>query len=199
MRRATIAGLAVALVSILPAHSQTAEAAAPNIAQAEPPSPQVLRALRVAKASYIVSRLYHYGDKRDFLPYVNALVNEHEYLKAYAVSKGRPGQGYGAAYYWSLVYGGANFGLQCYTTAPGRCVGPLDVKGKPGSMEPLRNISYHCQEMLEGYLRGYRDRGLCEYVMQPRNPHDWGGGMFRRTDARFRRLLAEGYASGAVQ
>ena len=42
MRRATIAGLAVALVSILPAHSQTAEAAAPIIAQAEPPSPEVL-------------------------------------------------------------------------------------------------------------------------------------------------------------
>jgi len=167
------------------------------------PAPEVLRALRIAKASQVVRAGYSYGDERDFLPYVPYLVRYHEYLEGEAIRKGKPGQGYAAAYWWSLVYGGANFSLKCHRSAPGNCRGPLDVKGKRGSGNPQRNIEYHCQEMLTGYLLGYRGLGLCEYVMMPNAPRGWSYrwdkslrrsvDIFERTDMRHRVLLARWY------
>jgi hypothetical protein len=180
LRIATIAGLLLLLVA--PAYTQQDE----------------LRALRIAKASQVVRAGYSYGDERDFLPYVPYLIDYHAQLERDAIRKGKPGQGYAAAWWWTLVYGGANFSLKCHRRAPGRCVGPLDVKGKRGSDDPKRNIEYHCQEMLQGYLRGYRGLGLCRYVMMPGRPTDWGGGMFRRTHARHLRLLSAGYAAGKL-
>lgn len=162
-------------------------------------SAQDLHAIRVAKCRYVVRHAYYYGDERDFLPYCEYLVTYHEQLERDACAKGKPASGYGAAWWYSLVYGGANFSLKCYRRAPGRCVGPLDVKGKPGSIDPKRNIQYHCQEMLTGYLAGYRGLGLCRYVMLPARPTDWGGGMFAKTDARLRAVLAAGYRDGEVR
>ena len=172
----------------------------------EPPMPVVptvgeqrreLRDLRIAKASQIVRAGYSYGDERDFLPYVPYLIDYHTQLERNAVAKGKPAHGYADAWWWTLVYGGANFSLKCYRRAPGKCVGPLDVKGKRGSIDPKRNIQYHCQEMLEGYIKGYRDLGLCRYVMKPSAPTDWGGGMFRKTNARHLTLL-KGYYSACI-
>lgn len=201
------AGLALTLAGATPAR-QTQPEPKPCAGESSPLSAKDLRALRVAKAEYIVKRLYNYPDRRSFLPYVSVLVNEHEYLEAYAVSKGKPGQGYADAYFWSLVYGAANFELKCYTSAPGNCEGPLDVKGKRGSRDPKTNIAYHTQEMLQGYLQGYRGRRLCEYVMYPADPRSWGYkwdkklgrrvGRFEATEIKMRACIAEGYASGEL-
>jgi hypothetical protein len=190
LRIATIAGLLLLLVA--PAYTQQDE----------------LRALRIAKASQVVRAGYSYGDERDFLPYVPYLIDYHAQLERDAIRKGKPGQGYAAAWWWTLVYGGANFSLKCHRRAPGRCVGPLDVKGKRGSDDPKRNIEYHCQEMLQGYLRGYRGLGLCRYVMMPGRPQEWqviwcpqlgrSAGRFERTNLRHLRLLSAGYAAGEL-
>ncbi len=171
-------------------------------------APDATHDLRVAKARAVVSAGYSYGDERDFLPYVGYLVTYHEQLERDALAKKKPAEGYASAYWWTLVYGGSNFGLRCYRRAPGACVGPLDVKGKRGSIDPHRNIQLHCQEMLEGYLRGYRDLGLCRYVMYPARPHDWGyawcpalgrrAGRFERTDLRHRTLLGNAYRAGEI-
>ena len=149
---------------------------------------------RYDKASYIVRRLYHYGDRRDFLPYVGYLIAEHQRLER------KSGQrGFGAAYFFSMIYSAANFGMRCYATAPGWCAGPMDTK-TPGRylLDPRANIRHHVAEMLDGYRRGYRDRGLCEYVFTPANPRDWGGGRFRRTEAKMRDCLARGQRLGRV-
>ena len=180
----------VALTVAIAAHAGAADLAPDAKQQA-----MKLLVVRCDKASYVVARLYHYGDRRDFLPYVPALVSEHRRLEAKA---GKRADGFGAAYWFSLVYGAANFGLRCYARAPGGCVGPLDCKRVPGAIDPRVSIRHHVAEMLEGYLRGYRDRGLCEYVFYPAAPRDWGGGRFQRTDARMRGCLDLGYKLGKV-
>ena len=149
--------------------------------------------LRVKKAEYVVGRLYHYGDRRDFKPYCRYLVEQHQKL---ADKSGEPG--YAGAWFYSLVYGAANFGLRCYGTAPGNCAGPLDVKHYPLVLDPKTNIRYHTSEMLQGWKRGYRGRGLCEYVMYPARPHDWGGGRFRKTEATMRLCIERGYKLGKL-
>jgi hypothetical protein len=123
---------------------------------------------------------------------VGFLIAEHQRLEMAAVAKGKRGHGYSAAYWYSLVYGAADFGLRCYATAPGACAGPMDVKHFPLVRDPRRNVTWHVEEMLQGYLRGYRGRGLCEFVFYPAAPRDWGGGRFQRTEARMQDTLARG-------
>lgn len=151
---------------------------------------QRVHELRVKKAERLVATFY---PGSGFLPYCDYLVTTHERMEA---DHGAPG--FGAAYYWSLVYGAANFSLRVGGVAPGNCAGPMDVKAYPLVRDPVKNIDWHCREMLGFYKRGVRGRRLCEYVMLPARPHDWGGGRFRRTDMKFRECIAQGYAVGKL-
>lgn len=149
-----------------------------------------LHSLRVAKAERIVGTFYA---NSGFLPHCETLVSTHERM---AREHGQPG--FADAWYWSLVYGGANFGLQVGGVAPGSCAGPMDVKHSPLVLDPVANIEWHCREMLGFYKRGVRGRNLCEHVMLPSAPRDWGGGRFRRTDAKFRECIRQGYEVGKL-
>lgn len=148
--------------------------------------------LRVRKCELLVTTFY---PKSGFLPYCEVLVTTHERMEA----EGGPRMnGFGGAWYWSLVYGATNFGLRVGGVAPGHCAGPMDVKHWPLVLDPVENIEWHCREMAGFYRRGVRGRALCEHVFLPANPRDWGGGRFRRTDMRFRRCIAEGYRVGRL-
>ena len=145
-----------------------------------------LHELRVRKCEKLVRTFY---PNSGFLPYCETLIATHERMEA----EGRPrAAGFGGAWYWSAVYGAANFSLRVGATAPGNCAGPMDVKHRPLVTDPVANIEWHCREMLGFYVRGVRGRDLCESVFYPRAPRDWGGGRFRRTDARFRECLNGG-------
>jgi hypothetical protein len=151
-----------------------------------------LHALRVRKCERLVATFYA---NSGFLPYCETLVATHERMEA---EGGERARGFGAAWYWSLVYGAANFGLRVGGVAPGSCAGPMDVKHRPLVLDPVANIEWHCREMLGFYKRGVRGRDLCEHVMLPAAPRDWGGGRFRRTDARFRACIERGYEVGKL-
>jgi len=157
--------------------------------------------LRVKKCERIILTFYNYRNsdgsiaRANFLPYVNYFISYHEELER---NGGNSAAGFGATWYWSLVYGGANFGMRCYGVAPGNCAGPLDVKHYPLILDPEENIRYHCNEMLSYYKRGVRNRRLCEWVFYPAAPRDWGGGRFRMTDAKHRECIARGYAVGKL-
>ena len=56
------------------------------------------------------------------------------------------------------------------------------------------NIHAHVSETWLGYSKGYRGRGLCEYVMLPSAPRDYGNGRFARTDAKHRTVIVQAYA-----
>ena len=152
----------------------------------------VLHNLRVKKCERLVLTFADYGDSRAaFLPHVEFFISEHERL------------GMAGEWYWSLVYGYANFGLRCYATAPGGCAGPMDVKHWPRITDPEANIRWHCAEMAGFYRRGVRGRDLCESVFYPKKPRDWdndsdGRGRFERTDDAFRKCLSEGYRVGKL-
>jgi hypothetical protein len=143
---------------------------------------------RIAKARVVVS-LYPHPGRHSFRPWVGTLIREHERY-------GDPE--FAAAYWYSLVYGGANFSLRCYATAPGSCAGPMDVKHRPPVLDPAANIRHHVREMWTGWQNGYRGRGLCEYVMLPSRPHDWGGGKFAKADARHRARIRKAYREGEL-
>jgi len=151
-----------------------------------------LHEARVRKCERLVATFYAGSG---FLPYCETLIATHERMER----EGGPAlRGFGAAWYWSLVYGAANFGLQVGATAPGSCAGPMDVKHWPLVTDPAENIEWHCREMGEYYRRGVRGRDLCESVFYPAAPRDWGGGRFARTDAMFRACIARGYAVGKL-
>lgn len=59
----------------------------------------------------------------------------------------------------------------------------------PLVLDPVANIEHHCREMLGFWQRGVRGRRLCECVFLPARPRDWGGGRFRRTEARHRAVI----------
>lgn len=153
-------------------------------------TPGAVHDLRVRKAERIVATFY--ADS-GFLPYCEVLVATHERM---AAEHAQPG--FAAAWYWSLVYGAANFGLRVGGVAPGACAGPMDVKHSPLVLDPVANIEWHCREMLGFYKRGVRGRRLCEHVFLPAAPRDWGGGRFRRTDRRFRACIRRGYEAGKL-
>ena len=143
-----------------------------------PSAAERLHDLRVRKCEKIVRALY---PDSGFLPYVEFFIAEHERL------------GMGEAWWWSLVYGGANFSLKVGGRAPGNCCGPLDVKGLPLATDPHDNIRRHCREMLGFWKRGVRGRDLCEHVFYPAAPRDWqvrdGEGRFARTESRHREVI----------
>lgn len=149
--------------------------------------------LRVKKCSYIVKTFYDHKGKAAFLPHVEYYISCFEGMEADAVRRGKKAEGFSSAWYWGLVYGGANFSLRCYAVAPGNCAGPMDVKNYPLITDPEENIKHLCSEMLAFYVKGVRGRDLCEHVFLPANPRDWGGGKFRKTDLMFKKALQKGY------
>jgi hypothetical protein len=177
--------------------------------------------LRVKKARIIVLAFYNHVDRHgnptraNFLPYCEYLVTTHERLEAEGLRKlalavetndkakireYKHSSGYGGAWYWSLVYGGANFSLRCHARAPGLCAGPMDVKSTSWAQhermvaDTEANILWHCEEMWGFWKDGVRGRDLCEYVFYPHRPHDWGGGRFQRTDNKHRERLLLAYS-----
>ena len=142
----------------------------------------------------IIANLYARGDSRDFYPWCGTLIAEHERLALTSPE----GRGFESAWWWSMVYGGANFNLRCYTTAPGNCAGPMDVKHLPLLTDPGDNIRYHCLEMFGFWKRGVRGIDLCKHMFYPAAPRDWGGHMFAVTDERHRIAIFRGYARGRL-
>ena len=141
------------------------------------PDPAALRDLRVRKCRVIVDALY---PGSGFGPHVEHFIDEHERM------------GIGDEWQWSLAYGGSNFSLRVGGRAPGRCYGPMDVKGPvPASwrpthlytgawsdsrlLDPRINISVHVAEAAYHHRRtgrtGYR---LMQAVFLPSAPRDWG-------------------------
>lgn len=165
-----------------------------------------LHKLRVKKCTRIIESFYNYRhkdgsmSKTNFLPYIEYFISYHERLEKDAVAKGKESaKGFGDAWYWSTVYGGANFSMSCYSTAPGSCAGPLDVKHSPLVLDPKANIRFHCNEMFSYYTRNnVRGINLCKWVMLPSRPTDWGGGRFSKTDAKFKDCINKGYKIGKL-
>ena len=156
-----------------------------------------IHALRVQKCMRIIKTFYNYKGKTNFSPYVEYFISYHEQLEK---NGGKDAKGFSEAWWWSLVYGGANFSMSCYSTAPGNCAGPLDVKHYPLVLDPKANIRHHCQEMFS-YYKNNNARGieLCKYVMLPASPRDWGGGMFRKTNQKHMNCIAKGYKFGNLR
>lgn len=159
-----------------------------------------LHKLRVKKCTRIIETFYDYRhkdgsmSKTNFLPYVEYFISYHERLEKDAVEKGNmSAKGFGDAWYWSTVYGGANFSMSCYSTAPGSCAGPLDVKHSPLVLDPRANIRFHCNEMFSYYKRGVRGINLCKWVFLPANPRDWGNNMFAKTNIKYIECIHNGY------
>ena len=149
--------------------------------------------LRVKKCEILIKAFYNHEGRANFLPHVEYFISHHE---AY---EGNPnGKGFGATWYWSLVYGGANFSMRCYATAPGNCAGPLDVKHYPLVRDPQANIRHHCAEMYGFYAHGVRGIDLCKHVFLPANPRDWGRGRFRRTEKKHRDRINLAYQRGEL-
>lgn len=169
-----------------------------------------LHELRVKKATILVKAFYDHPGRANFGPYCDYLVSTHEAIEAEGLRKKGLGiegyeyaEGYGAAWWWSMVYGGANFSLRCYGKARGGCAGPMDVKHWPRVLDPQKNIRWHCEEMWEAYKVGTRGLALCEYVMLPDDPRDWdidehGDGRFARTDAKHRKRITLAYREGEL-
>lgn len=139
------------------------------------------REMRIAKCKYIVQTLY---PNSGFLPYCAVLIDEHMRLERECAA-----DGYGEAWWWSLVYGAAEFGLQVGVIAPNNRTGPMGVYHRPPILEPAENIRYHCHRMLRYYKRGIRGIKLCEVMHDPLHPCDWNNGIFERTHKRFRRCI----------
>jgi len=144
--------------------------------------------LRRAKLMRLVEQLY---PASGFLPYVDFFCSEHERL-------GMP-----EAWWWSAVYGAANFSLRVGATGPGNCAGPMDVKHWPLVTAPKANIRWHCAQMAGFYRSGVRGLSLCEHVFYPARPHDWqrdryGHGRCWRTDRAHRACIARGYQVGKL-
>lgn len=159
----------------------------------------MIHELRVRKAKIIVDAFYDHTGRANFSPHCEYLITYHERLEVEGARKGYEyARGYGAAWYWSMVYGGANFSLRCYAVAPGSCAGPMDVKRAPLVLDPERNIAWHVEEMWGFYKRGIRGLALCEHVFLPANPRDWGGGRFAKVDRKHRRRIKKAYEDGEL-
>lgn len=159
-----------------------------------------LHEIRVKKCKRIIETFYNHPGRANFGPHVEYFVSYHEQLERDHLAKGdRRAEGFGATWWWSLVYGGANFGMTCYGIAPGSCAGPLDVKHRPLVLDPEANIRHHTQEMFGYYLhKGVRGIDLCKWVMYPARPHDWGGGRFRKTDLKHKKDILRAYEFGKL-
>ena len=147
---------------------------------------EVRNQLALAKCRLVVRECY---PNSGFYPWCGTLIAEHEKREV---------PGFAAAWWYSLVYGGANAKLKVGAVFPGNCAGPMDVRAYPLVLEPGANIRHHTDEMWLGYRKGYRDRRLAEYVMLPSAPRDWGGGRFKHTDARHRSVIRRAYKEGKL-
>jgi len=160
--------------------------------------PPRTRHLRILKAQRIVATFAGYSGRSSFLPYVEDLI---DYCSEVAEKNGEPE--FAATWYWALVYGYANFGLRCYSIAryadSADCSGPFDVKQEPHVLDPIENMKHHVDEQFIGWQKGYRGIDLCKYVMLPSAPRDWGGGMFAKTDRKFRACIQRGYEVGKLR
>lgn len=152
---------------------------------------EVRNQIALAKCRIIVQTCY---PDSGFYPWCGTLVREHERV---ADLKGAPE--FASSWWYSLVYGGANFGVRVGGIAPGSCAGPMDVKHWPLVLEPGANIRWHVREAYLGYSKGYRGLRNAEYVMLPSAPRDWGGGRFRKTDARHRAVIRRAYKEGRLE
>lgn len=159
-----------------------------------------LHKMRVKKCRRIIETFYNHAGRANFGPHIEYFISYHEQLEKDYIAKGdKRAKGFGDTWWWSLVYGGANFGMTCYGVAPGNCAGPLDVKHYPLVLDPKANIRYHCQEMFGYYLhRGTRGIDLCKTVMFPARPFDWNGGMFRRTNEKHTKDILRAYKLGKL-
>lgn len=154
---------------------------------------QALRDLRIRKCRAIVRALY---PRSGFGPHVEHFIDEHERM------------GIGDEWQWSLAYGGSNFSLRVGGRAPGRCYGPMDVKGPVPTawrpthlytgawsdsrlLDPRINISVHVAEAAYHHRRtgrtGYR---LMQAVFLPGAPRDWGTNRDRIRNAYGRHVRA---------
>ena len=113
--------------------------------------------------------------------------------------------GIGPQWFASMVYGFANFGLTIGKRV-GPCYGPMDVRREwaracgfaPNDLrDPLTNITCHVREMaLYHDKTGETGMALLARVFYPARPRYYR--RWKPTDRRFRKLLREGYASGAI-
>jgi len=147
--------------------------------------------VRLAKARVIVAECY---PDSGFRPYIGHLLRAHE---RHAERMGAPG--FAGAWYWSLVYGGANAKLKVGAVFPGNCAGPMDCKTRPRLLDPRENIDHHTKEMALGWSKGYRGIGLAKYVMLPSAPRDWGSGQFAKADAKHRAVIEAAYRDGRLR
>ena len=164
------------------------------------PSPDDIHRMRVKKCLRIIQTFYNYDGRANFTPHIEFFISYHEQLEREGLARGdERAKGFGECWWWSLVYGGANFGMTCYGVSPGNCAGPLDVKHYPLVLNPKENIKYHTNEMFSYYLNhGVRGIELCEWVMFPAAPFDWGGGMFHRTNDKHLADIARAYKYGRL-
>jgi len=142
--------------------------------------------LRRTKCAYLWARVAPWSYSKGLCEF---FVSEHERA------------GIPAEWYWSLVYGFANFGLRIGQRAPGQCFGPMDVKWpgmarqagvkRPNDLrDPRVNIHAHVLEMAY-YHRQTGETGMALlarvfYPASPRRYHRWVP-----TDRRFRKLFKD--------
>ena len=164
------------------------------------PSSADIHRMRVRKCLRIIQTFYNYDGRANFSPHVEYFISYHERLEREGLANGDVrAKGFGECWWWSLVYGGANFGMTCYGVSPGNCAGPLDVKHRPLVIDPEANIRHHTDEMFSYYRdHGVRGIKLCEWVMFPARPFDWGNGMFRRTNEKHQRDIVRAYRYGRL-
>lgn len=169
-----------------------------NTTPAHVSADESVRDLRIAKARVIASL---YPDSGIY-PYLGFLIDEHER------------QGIGEEWYWSMAYSGANFSMKVGGRAPGRCYGPMDVKGpvpiawRPkhtGSwsdsklLDPRINIAVHVAEMAHWKkVKGARGYKLVQTVFYPKSPRDWGGGKIAKAERRHRAAIQSAYKNNSL-
>lgn len=162
---------------------------------------QIVRDLRIRKATIIVRELY---PQSGFEPHIPFFIDRHT------------AAGLSEDWWWSLAYGGANFSLKVGGKAPGGCRGPMDAKlpipkaWRPTDLysgtwrdslllDPRINIAVHVNECVYHHnRRGARGYRLMQTVFYPRSPRDWGGGRIWRTHKTHERVIQRAYADGRL-
>ena len=152
------------------------------------------------KCQRIITTFYNHKGRSNLGPHIEYFISYHEQMEArYLAAGDKRADGFGETWWWSLVYGGANFEMRCYATSEGNCAGPLDVKQYPLVTDPEANIRHHVWEMFDYYLNhGVRGIDLCKWVFYPAKPRDWGHGRFRKTNERHQRDIVRAYELGKL-
>ncbi len=183
-----------------PAGAEPAEAVAAPDAEA-----QAIHDLRVRKCERLWQTFAPWSYSEDL---VDFFVTEHER------------RGIADQWYYSFLYGMANFGLRAGATAPGHCYGPMDCKwpyaaradaahvlegawGESALRQPRVNIACHVGEMARHHESTEREgMALLRTVFYPAAP--WGRATNRwapqwsKWDRRCRACIERGYAVGKL-